>query len=119
MGTTFRIRKDHSCFTTTLRVLSWQAINFNHRRVYNSARSYDKLSRGRNSLCVLREPEFSRHETILRRTLMYRRDEGGNNSRISRSCWQEGCRKTGRHCLSRPASAVSTDIKRFHAREEG
>lgn len=60
---------------------------------------------------------FSR--TILRRTLMYRRDEGGNNGRSSRSYWQEGCRKTGRHCSSRTASVVSADIKHFCAREKG
>lgn len=57
--------------------------------------------------------------TILRRTLMYRRDEGGNNGTSSRSYWQEGCRKTGRHCSSRPASAVSTDNGRFRAAREG
>lgn len=115
--TTSRIREDQSCFTATLRALSWQAINFNHRRVHNSTRGYGKLSRRGSSLCVLREPELGRRGTILRRTLMYRRDEGGNNGRSSRSYWQEGCRKTGRHCSSRPASAVSADIKRFRGLE--
>lgn len=48
--------------------------------VHNSARGYGKLSRGRSTLCVLREPERDRRGTILGRTLMYRRDEGGRTT---------------------------------------
>lgn len=52
MRKTSRICEDRSCFTITSWALSWQAINFNHRRIHNSTRGYGKLSRGRNSSCA-------------------------------------------------------------------